>query len=342
MKILESEIKNRKFKSVYLFFGEENYLKNHFLKLIEKTLFPEGKDMINMDVFEGKGIDVQAIGNAIETISLFAEYRLVVIKDSGLFAQGRKNDTTATVDFIKDIPDTTLVVFSESEVDKRNTLYKQVAKIGKAMEFTLLKEGDLINFAVRNFNKAGLRIDNAAAAYFIRSVSGSMDAIIKETEKLCSYVDKEVKKSDIDKVCAKSLETKIFDLIGAVGQKNASKALEIYSNLMLMKESPIMVLSMIARQFRIMLQIKASGSRDPKEISKELSLHSFVVSEAMRQGNNFPEKSLIEGIKDCLSADIAIKTGRMNDRLAVEMLIIKYCSGDNTDRYMHEGMANIF
>lgn len=324
MKKLAEEIKNNKIKGINLFYGEEGYLKRQYLNLIEKALFEDEKDMMNYDTFEGKSCDVVKIADASKTMPFMKERRLIAVKDSRLFINGRKNDSQYILEELKDIPDSTVIVFIEDEVDKRSALYKLANKEGKAVEFNFLKEAELTNWVVRRFMKLDIGIDQKTAAYFIRSVSPNMALMEREIEKLSNYVNKHVATADIDTICTKSIESRIFDLTGAIGMKNTSKALEIYSNLMLLKESPIMVLSMLARQFRIMLQVKEYRGLSPQDISMELALHSFVVSEAMKQAEKFSRDTLILALKECLDTDVAIKTGRIGDRLGVEMLIVKY------------------
>jgi DNA polymerase-3 subunit delta len=324
MKKLAEEIKNNKISDLYLFYGEEGYLKRQYLNLIEKALFEGEKDMMNYDTFEGKSCDVTKIADALKTMPFMKERRLIAVKDSRLFINGRKNDSQYILEELKDIPESTVIVFIEDEVDKRSALYKFVNKEGKAVEFKFLKEAELTGWVVRRFMKLNIGMNQGTAAYFIRSVSPNMEPMEREIEKLSNYVEKNVTKADIDTICTKSIESRIFDLTGAIGMKNTAKALEIYSNLMLLKESPIMVLSMLARQFRIILQVKEYRGLSSQEIGTELSLHSFVVSEAMKQGEKFSRETLISALKECLETDVAIKTGRMGDKLGVEMLIVKY------------------
>jgi DNA polymerase-3 subunit delta len=151
--------------------------------------------------------------------------------------------------------------------------------------------------------------------------------LLAEAGKLAAYTGerKEITAQDIDAVCSPALEVRIFDLIGAVSSRNGSKALLLYRNMLQMKESPLMVLVMMARQFRLILQCKAAQEKGmhPSEIAKVLELRSFIVDECLRQGRAFNTAQLIQALKDFLDMDIRIKTGLMNAELGVEVLIIK-------------------
>jgi DNA polymerase-3 subunit delta len=111
-----------------------------------------------------------------------------------------------------------------------------------------------------------------------------------------------------------------------VGNGNGGDALRLYRNMLQMKESPLMVLVMMARQFRMILQCKAAQAKKmpSAEIASVLAMRSFVVDECLRQGRSFTVKRLIQALRDCLDMDIRIKTGSMNAELGVEVLITKY------------------
>lgn len=325
---LRKEIKSKNFKRSYLFYGDENYLvKLYEAELTEALLSVEAK-MMNMDVFEGKEVSVAEIIDAADTLPFMSDYRLVICKNTMLFVSGKKDESEKMANFINEVPETTVLLFSEPEVDKRGRLYKKLAEHGRAVEFKSPTEKELIDWICRTIKKAGKEIPPDCAAHLLKTVPDDMDSVMSEMEKLISYKAdaREIKTSDIDEVCTKSLETRIFDLVDAVGARRADTALDIFSNLMLMKESPVMVISMIARQFRLLLQCKylANKGMGEPDITRTLGQRSFVVKGILKQCANFTVGQLYSAFTDCLEADVSIKTGKISDRLAVEMLILKY------------------
>jgi DNA polymerase-3 subunit delta len=118
-------------------------------------------------------------------------------------------------------------------------------------------------------------------------------------------------------------------MVAAIGNKNAEKALDIYNNMLLAKESPFGINKMIARQFRLILQCKYVAVKkkyNNAQIANELGLREFIVRDCMAQSKNFDIKLLINAIKDCAQTDTNIKKGLITDELGVELLIIKYSS----------------
>ena len=118
----------------YLIYGEESYLVKEYTELLKNSIVNKENAMMNMDIFEGNNCDVNKIINAGDTAPFFSEYRLVVVDNSGLFKDGRKIDTTAMVDAIKNIPNGCVYLFTNENVDKRNSLYKAVKKVGYCCE----------------------------------------------------------------------------------------------------------------------------------------------------------------------------------------------------------------
>ncbi len=329
MKQLKKHLKDKEFENVYLFYGEENYLKNFYHKKIEETLELGDMSMMNYDTFVGKETMSKDILNAISTLPVFSEYRLVVVKESGLFTSGRKNETDELAENFSELSSTTILIFIENDVDKRNKLYKKVNKEGCAIDFKGLGEADLVKWVEKKLKNHNIDIDRAVTLKFLKTVNRNMDTIEVELNKLISYVGEDNRRltiNDIDNVCSKSMELKIFDLVEAIGKKNPVVALDIYNNMIMMKESPLMVLTMISRQLKILLQckyLKESGFNQ-QNIAKELGLPNFVIKDCLIQSNNFNKLELYTSIEKCLNIDVDIKVGKVNDKIGVEMLILEY------------------
>ena len=135
MKSLNEDLKSGQLNNVYLLYGEEAYLKKQYKdKLRNAMVSPD--DNMNYAYYEGKGANVKEIIDLAETLPFFAERRLIVLEDTGFF----KNATADLADYIKEMPETTAMIFVESEVDKRNKLYKAVQKIGTVSEMNGLNE----------------------------------------------------------------------------------------------------------------------------------------------------------------------------------------------------------
>ena len=331
MKELKADIKNKTFKRVYLLYGKEKYLTRYYENLIKETLLAPGTDIMNLDIFDGKTIPAERLTDACGTAPFLNDYRMVLARDTKLFVSGRKADADHITNFLTDIPESTVLVFVEDEVDKRGRLYKKLGETGRALEFKTPTDKELFEWVKNKVKKQGAVIANDAVHVLLRTSAHNMEALSGEIEKLTGYAGTcgEIKVSDVESICTPALETQIFDLVGAVCEKKPERALDLFNNMILMKEQPLVILTMITRQFRLVLQSKALAEkgRSNNEIADFLSVRGFVVAECLRQGNGFKTEELIAALRDCLEADMNIKSGRMSDKLAIEALIIKYALG---------------
>jgi len=328
MNTIEADVSNDTLKPVYLLYGPERYLADHYENLIRARVSEDDPTGLNTDVFTGKSAAFPAIENAVNSLPFMARRRLVLLRDTGLLAAGRKDDSEAVCGLIPIIPESAVVLFVEYEADKRLKLYKKIAECGRIVECTPPKEAQLIKWAANICARNGARISPGACAALLRTVPADMNAIYSELGKLIAYKgnEGEITPEDIAAVCVKSPEARIFALVDAVGGKNARLALAEYANLLYARESPIMILTMIARQFRIILQCKlfAAQGRRAGEIAELTGQRDFVIRQVLGQARNFTEESLIRALSDCLETDVSIKTGKLKDALAVELLVLRH------------------
>jgi DNA polymerase-3 subunit delta len=319
VKTLQKDITSRQFKTAYLLYGEERFLVAHYADALGKGF--------DRDVFEGVIPSAQII-LAADAFPFLAEKRAVYVRESRLFSTGRKADSDSMADYIPQIPEETLLIFVETDVDKRGRLYKKVAEHGRAVECTPLNPPDLSRWVQKKCREKDKSISPAAAEQLMRSAAHSMTALVAEIEKLAAYVGTRpsVTSEDITALCTPTLQTRIFDLLAAMGRGNTGQALTLYQNMLRMKEQPLMILAMLIRQFRILLQCKCGQDKKiPKpDMAKEFGLRTFMVDEALTQARRYTAERLLNALADCQDTDLRIKTGRVEAEPGVELLIIKY------------------
>lgn len=329
IKELKKQWKNHEFAKCYLFYGTEAYLLKDYENALTKALLPPGAEMMNYDVFEEKRATAAAIMDAAETLPFLNEKRLVTVRNSGFFQKsGRKEEADRLKEFLANLPESLCLLFVEEKAEKTNGLYKSVVKFGQAAEFKRPAEKELSVWVKKNCRENGVAISDSAAALFLQTIDQDMENIERELQKLIAYKggQGDVRPEDIRAVCTVSLEAKVFDLVRAVAEKKPEKALRIYHDLVLLKESPYMVLSLISRQFRMILQsMLLSRQGMPNDaIAAKLELRDFAVRGYLQQARRFPPEGWKRALKDCLETDLAIKSGKMGEELAVELLILRY------------------
>lgn len=325
MKSVAEDIKTGKFKPVYLFYGEEAYLKQQYKKRLKNAVLPDD-DTINLSIYTGKGIDVKEMIAQAETMPFFAAHRLLLIEESGFF----KNANQELADYIKSIPEGTILLFVENEVDKRGKLYKAVKQMGSVVEFTAQNEQTLTRWILGILKEEKKKITPGAMNLFLEKTGTDMERIRQELEKLICYcLDKEaIEEADVQIISSEQIENKIFEMINAMAEKKQKKAMELYYDLLALKEPPMRILYLITRQFNLLMQVKELSKEgySGKTIAERLKLAGFIVRNYMRQAEHFTLETLKEALQDCVGMEEAVKTGRMNDVMSVELLLVKYAS----------------
>lgn len=328
MKTLENHIKNKTFSNIYVIFGEEEYLKNIYEKKLISNIVDENFKMMNFDIFEGKNVNISKIIDACDTMPFMSDYRVVILKNTGLIYDAKKDDTNKLENYLHILPKTTILIFIEEKIDKKLKIFKTISNIGTFHKIDILSENELVNWILSIFKDNNKNISTKEALYIIRNIGFNMEILLNEINKLISFKSSGTKITinDIDNICTKSIESKIFDLINFMSNKDMDNAIKIYKNLIINKTSPFVILNMISRQFRIILQTKYLYNKNYSinNIASELELRDFIVKEAIKQSKNFSIKILLQAINECLEIDNNIKTGKIIDEIAIELLIIKY------------------
>lgn len=321
MQRINEDIKSGQFKQIYLLYGEEAYLRRQYRDKLKSALSPEG-DTMNTHYFEGKDVNISQIIDLAETLPFLSERRVIIIENSGLFKSG--GETFA--EYIKTLCETTYFVIVESEMDKRSKLYKAISNVGAVVEFATQDENTLMRWILGMVKKEGKQISQQALGYLLNKTGTDMANIKMELEKLfCYCLEKEdISLADIDAVCVTRISNHIFDMVNAIADNKQKVALDLYYDLLALKEPPMRILFLIARQCNILLQVKElkKKSLGNKEIGEKIGLPGFVAGKYVVQASRFKTKELRRAVEQCVEAEEAVKTGRMNDVMSIEILIM--------------------
>lgn len=321
MQTLNQDIKTREFKRFYLLFGEEEFLKQSYKKRLREAI--AGDDTMNYNYFEGKGMDVRELISLANTMPFFSERRLILVEDSGFF----KAASDELVEAMADIPDTTCMVFVESAVDKRNRLYKKVKELGYAAELKKQDASQLARWAAGILARNGRKITAATMELFLEKTGDDMETISSELEKLISYTmgRKVVTAEDVEAVTTVQVSNKIFEMVNAIVTGKTRAAMDLYEDLLTLKEPPMRILFLIARQFNQLFLTKEllDSGADRAAIASKLKVPPFVAGKLMPQARSFTREQIAGCVEACVEAEEAVKTGRLGDRMAVELMIMR-------------------
>ena len=323
MKTIDEDIRNGQYKTMYLLYGDEAYLKKQYKDKLIKALVAEG-DTMNFSAYEGKGINPKELIDLAETLPFFAERRVILVENSGFF----KNSCDDLAEYLLEPAASTCFLFVEEEVDKRSKMYKAVAKAGKAVEFGTQNEELLTRWILSRLKKENKNITGNVMQLFISKTGTDMGNIDRELEKLLCYTMGRdvIKAEDVEAITTEQVTNKIFDMVNAIAEHEQKKALDFYYDLLTLKEPPMRILFLITRQFQILMNLKDMGSKgfDQSTIASKVGIPPFAVRKNQAQAKGFTTEQLKKEIREGVELEESVKTGRMNDQMAVELFIVKY------------------
>ena len=323
MQQLLQDIKNQTFKQVYLLYGEEMYLRKQYRDKLKFALLP-CEDTMNCHYFEGKDVNVNEVIDLAETLPFFADRRVIIMENTGLCKSGGEK----LADYFTASAPSSVIVMVESQVDKRSRLFKVIRDKGRVCEFIQQNEETLKKWILSLTKKEGKNIKENALNLFLEKTGLDMANIKSELEKLFCYTMKrdEITCEDIRSITTQRISNRIFEMISAIAEKKQQAALDMYHDLLLLKESPLGILTLIARQFNLMLQVKELSQKglSPRAIGEKVGLLPYIVQKYQKQAAQFKKKDLRDALTACAQADEAIKFGKLNDVLSIELLIIQY------------------
>ena len=332
MNNIRKDIESHSFKRVYLLCGTETYLINKCRDMLKNAVLGitgggSGDSDMNYSHYDGnKGFDLKEMIESLNSFPFFADYRLVIAEDTGLFgASGAE-----LADIVENIPATTVLVMIEESPDKRTKLYKAIQKIGYICEFSTPDASEAASILGRHFAGLNKRISSTALAYFIDYVGGDLLNLVNEADKLSDYTgDRDViTEADINAICTMQVERKIFELVDNLIGHNKKEAMKIYFDLIALKESPLGILRFLMSQYNQLLQIRSgidSGSPDAK-IASECKLSPWLVKRSRGRLRNFTRKQILTALVGCVNTEEAIKTGNIAENAGVEILLYSLAS----------------
>ncbi|ABY93363.1 DNA polymerase III subunit delta [Thermoanaerobacter brockii subsp. lactiethylicus] len=334
-KELIDSLKKGEIHNIYLFYGEERFLLSDAIKRFKSKILKEETYEMNYIVIEKNDPEeyVDAIIESCETLPFFSEYKLVVVKnEEDQLSKLSDKSLKKLVNYMEERANmaenkTVLIIVDGEKVDLRKKFYKFIEKTGKIVYFQKLSFEEAVNYTGYFFKKSGKKISKSDAEYLVKSVGTDLYAIVNEIHKVVCYSDsEEIKMEKMKEVLTINLQQNIFNLVSAIGMKKEKEAYKVLYALLEKGEVPLIILSMIVRQMRLIAKIKTFESKfvDKKSIASSLGVPYFVVEELTRQSKFFKKEDLERAYKECLKCDIALKSGA-DSSLALEELVKKLC-----------------
>jgi len=324
---LKAQLKGKNPSSLYLFFGEEEYLKKVYVNRIFSLVDDGGFEEFNKITIDFKSCSLSEIDDAIDSFPVMCEKKIILIRKSGIFYKANEEQKEYWLNRMDNLPDYAILIFDESEVDKRSALYKKAAKLGVDVEFEYINETELVTWVLREVLKEKKKMSKDVAQYFVSICDSGMSGIKNELDKLLNYCGQTITKTDVEKIVSKAVGVKVFELTDRIMAKNADGALSILSDLKTVKEPAFKILYLLLSTFDKMLKssLLLSQGMGYTEIASKIGVAPFVAQKYANSARGFGENYLTDRISEVAELDLAIKNGEVGEWEALENYVLECC-----------------
>ena len=330
---LAKEIKSGRFRPVYVLFGKDRYRMEQCLDLIANKMFTDDERDMGTMKFDTSEQALQEIVYEADSPSFFLERKLIVVKDSQLLCANTKDakidhKVDSLLQYLEHPLESSVIVFivNAEKLDERKKLVKILKDRRCVINFTELDEPQLIQWLIRRASEQNRHMDREAAELLIQRVGQSMQQLSLELDKACLHIGEngQLTADTIAKLTTATVEEDVFGLVDAIVNIQLDKARAIYSQLLVRKEEPIKIVALIARQLRMMLQIKELSSQhySPQQIAGHIGAHPYAVKLAAEKAARFQTKQLAELLNSIADLDYSMKTGIVDKNLGLELFIL--------------------
>jgi len=326
---------------LHILIGEDDYSRRQALEEIKKSIGDPTAIMTNTTVLEGKQVTPEHLRAACETVPFLAEKRLVIVE--GLLERfepkgktGKKKSSRQSeqeeaykpiADGIKQLPPFTELVVIDGKINDRNPLLRELISAAKVRSFPMLKANQVGQWIERRLasQEKGSSISPKAAALLVRLVGNDLWTMANEIDKLLLFTGgRQIEEADVKAVVSNAQDASVFNMVDAILELRVGVAQEMLQQLFRQGMAPAQILVMLSRQVRIIFQVKEMRERGRSrgEIQNKLGLSSdFVLRKAWEQADKYSPARIRDVYHKLLETDIAIKTGKMEGELALDVLI---------------------
>ena len=323
---LKKDIKEGTIGTLYVFHGEEAYLRDFYLGQMKKKLLPAGMEEFNLHTMNGKEFDVKTLAQMVDCLPMMSERTLIVVSDYDIF----KGDKDALAAVLRDLPDYVCLVFVydllEYKSDARTRLAALLKEKGSVVPFNRQGQGDLIDWISRRFRALDHDIGTEDAKYLIFLCGDLMNNLISEIGKIGAYArHHRVTRQDIDAVATPQLDAVVFQMTDAIAAGNFDRAAAVLGDLYHMQEAPIKILAVLGKQLRQLYSARlAIENRKGTAYLMELwgMRSAYPAEKLMQSARRFSLPWCRRAVIRCGEIDLAMKsTGADGEELLTQFLL---------------------
>ena len=334
LSVLKADLKAGTFGRLYFFCGEEHYLRDHYLQMLQDKLLDGPARDFNYHRFTPETMDLQELADAVDALPMMAQCSLIQVDDYDLSRLSEANRELLTA-ILSDIPDYCTVVFVfntvEFKVDGRQKKLKEALDRGLTVEFVRQGQRELNTWIRRHFRSYGKEIGDTQCEYLTFLTGGTMTALGAEISKVASYASGPViTDQDISAVVIPVLDAEVFDLTDAIAEGNYEKALQKLRTLLQMQQEAIPLLGAIGGQMRRLLYARVAmsagkgeaGVAELMKASMGRAPHPFVLQKTMTTARRLSDRFCARAVTLCMEADTQLKSYSGDEQRTLELLLL--------------------
>lgn len=335
---LKKQIRNGEFSRVYILYGSEGYLKQHYANTICTKAVPKDFEDFNFKKLDGKETSLNEIYDCISSFPMMSEYTCTLIKDFPLSnyigEKGKVDNEFESI--ITDVPETSILIFwmDTLEVDEKSAKWSKVLKMidgaGVCAKIDKRTRSALEKLLVSSAAKKGCTLSKDNAYYMISLIGEDMSTLQNELNKVCAYTGEgEITKNNIDKTVIVSVEAKIFQLSRMIVRGEADNAFQNLSNLFKLREEPVIILSVLSKAFVDMYRVKAikekgvSYSALATDFPSAYKGRTFLLDNAANDASRYTITQLKNALNILSDADRRLKSTTEDAKIVLEELILR-------------------
>jgi DNA polymerase-3 subunit delta len=308
---------------IYLIFGEDTFRSKEKLKEIVEKYQKIHKSGLNLKILDLEKLSFEDLKREFSFSSMFAEKKLLILKNSSKNEQFKKNFLKEIENFSKSKE---IIFFFEEGKVKEDHFFKEIKKFGKFQEFKPLDKFQLKTWIKEKIKNLGGKIEEKAIQKLISFVGNELWRMSEEIKKLIAYKKgEEIKEKDVEILVSPNLELDVFKIIDAIFRKDKKIALKFIHSYLKKGEKPNFLFLMIKHQMRNLIEIKDLIERNEKfyQIRKRTELNPFVLEKILKTIQKFKLEELKKIYQRIFNLDLAIKTGRVEPKLALEFFLFQ-------------------
>lgn len=332
----QRDLKGDALPNALFFYGREGFLIHWAWGAIVDRYVNPAVAALEFSSLDGSGTSIDEIKNCCETLPMLSSRKVVLVSDFAPLA-GEKSKNFGEAEekelarYVADLPETTMLVFTAEKADKRKRLFKTLSEKGRVYEFSPLTEKLLEGFIQKRLKLAGKTARASAlsafmgqSGYFNKDTEYTLYNIENDVKKAISHsAGGEVKTADFQAAVSGNMDTNVFAMLDAVSRDKKDEAFLMLHNILDSGENAYKLLALICGQFELMLSVSEMKEEGLvfTAIQKQLGVHEFRVKKAMQFAQGYSLSRLRRILRSAYEVDKNIKTGLLDQRLALEMFI---------------------